>query len=317
MSAPLSAIPQSPASSLPPFGMPSSVLAVSSTPSFTIGSTSITLSAPTKIPESSKFNFNVPTYPTTSERFRDGDTKFRSRNNVIFHIHQKYLELAAEGFPSSFSNGLTATAKFDEIIPLTEMSATLDLLFQFVYPKDQPDLLHLEFQAVMDLAKAAEKYVVYNAINVCQFRIKDFLPDHLEEIFNFAAAHDHATLLAAVAPLMVHKPLEQVAYKLSADMYKPWSLYHDLLFRTCYKVATNAGPPCPNQQCEIEKYRRLVLESPELSTLQRIVLIPRQSSCDACCARSPEWREKSWAEVRAMPDFKAILKRHREMKAGF
>jgi len=135
---------------------------------------------------------------------REGDTKFRSRDNVIFHIHQKYLELAAEGFPSSFSNGLTATAKFDEIIPLTEMSTTLDLLFQFVYPKDQPDLLHLEFQAVMDLAKAAEKYVVYNAINVCQFRIKSvFAPSSFDdaslnlfvETFFLITSRKYSTLL--------------------------------------------------------------------------------------------------------------------------
>ncbi|KAK7445136.1 hypothetical protein VKT23_015004 [Stygiomarasmius scandens] len=140
-----------------------------------------------------------------SERFKDGNVKFRSSDGMIFSIHQKYLEVTAEGFPSSSVNGSTATANANEIISLTESSATLDLLFQFVYPKDQPDLSDLEFSALMDLAKAAEKYIVYNAINVCQLRMRfvgaiyeshlhvftdhfdplfrDFLSGHVQELF--------------------------------------------------------------------------------------------------------------------------------------
>jgi len=163
---------------------------------------------------------------------------------MIFSIHQKYLEVTAEGFPSSSVNGSTATADANETIPLTESSATLDLLFQFVYPKDQPDLSDLEFNALMDLAKAAEKYIVYNAINVCQLRMRfvgaineshlhvftdhfdplfrDFLSGHVQELFEFGATYNHPSLLAATAPLMVHKHLDEVIYKLSIDMYRPW-----------------------------------------------------------------------------------------------
>ncbi|THU85487.1 hypothetical protein K435DRAFT_764157 [Dendrothele bispora CBS 962.96] len=297
-----------------PFPLESTRFTMGSSPQSTL-SPSATNS--TVRPERPKFNFNfeVPVLSVTSDRFKDGDIKFRSRDNVVFHVHQKYLELSAEGFPSSATNGSTATAELDEIIPLFESSATLEILFQFIYPKDQPNLLHMDFQSVMDVAKAAEKYVVYNAMNVCQFRLKDFLPDHLEEIFDFAAAHDHATLLVATAPLMIHKPLEHVADKLSANMYKAWSLCHDHLIRTCCKVAANAGCVCTRASCERETYCKRVLESPDLSTLQRIVIMPRQSPCDLCCTSYTEWRDESWAEIKAIPDLKAVLKQ-RETRSG-
>ena len=48
-----------------------------------------------------------------------------------------------------------------EIVWLTEDSATLELLFQFMYPQHPPELKNVDFVTVMSLAEAAEKYEVF------------------------------------------------------------------------------------------------------------------------------------------------------------
>ncbi|KAK7445133.1 hypothetical protein VKT23_015001 [Stygiomarasmius scandens] len=248
-------------------------------------------------------------------------SKFRSSDGVIFNINQKYLEVTTEGFPSSSVNGSTATAVPDEIIPLTESSATLKLLFKFVHPKDQPDLWDLEFSALMDLANAAEKYIVYNAINVCQIRMRDFLPEHVQELFEFGATYNHPSLLAAAAPLLVHKPLEDVIYKLPVDIYRPWSLYRDRVLRACNIIAASAGACC-TQSCLIDKYRRLILESPaNLFKMERWMSPSRNHDgpnlCTCvnrpCCSEYVEWKTRALAQVRAVPDFKAVLTAYRAL----
>ena len=61
------------------------------------------------------------------------------------------------------------------VVPLTESSAILELLFQFAYPQTYPDVDTIEpFEtlAFAGLAEAAEKYDLYAAINVCKMRMK-------------------------------------------------------------------------------------------------------------------------------------------------
>lgn len=56
----------------------------------------------------------------------------------------------------------------EEIASLSEKSATLEILFQYMYPQRQPDLEVVEFEVLKDLAEAAEKYQVFPALEVCK-----------------------------------------------------------------------------------------------------------------------------------------------------
>ena len=49
---------------------------------------------------------------------------------------------------------------------------TLELLFQFCYPDYHPDVESLEFDILMLLAEAAEKYQVFPAMTICKICIK-------------------------------------------------------------------------------------------------------------------------------------------------
>lgn len=94
---------------------------------------------------------------------RDSEVVFQSRDGVQFRIQKKYLELSTGGFPPPELNSPP-----DEIVSLTESSTTLKVLFDFVNPGRHPSLRDVEFGLLADVAEAAEKYVVYAAMNQCQ-----------------------------------------------------------------------------------------------------------------------------------------------------
>ncbi|KAG5651576.1 hypothetical protein H0H81_008159 [Sphagnurus paluster] len=87
-------------------------------------------------------------------------------DDVLFHIHRRNLETNTAAFPP---------AEFEtkgEIVELEENAATLELLFQFIYPQHHPHLDTTPFEVLAPLAEAAEKYEVYAAMNICRVRMK-------------------------------------------------------------------------------------------------------------------------------------------------
>ncbi|KAG6824985.1 hypothetical protein H0H92_005184, partial [Tricholoma furcatifolium] len=95
----------------------------------------------------------------------DADVTFRSGDGVMFKIHSVYLNATTEKF------AIPPGTKLSQAVDLDEHSDILAKLFQFVYPKEHPDLEDIEFARLRDLAAAAEKYRVYAAMNVCKIRM--------------------------------------------------------------------------------------------------------------------------------------------------
>ena len=91
----------------------------------------------------------------------DSDITFRSCDGLLFKIHRSNLAAGSEGFaapPGTHSQ---------EIVSLIETGDTLELLFQFMYPQRQPDLINMDFKQLAELAEAAEKYQVFAAMAIC------------------------------------------------------------------------------------------------------------------------------------------------------
>jgi hypothetical protein len=81
---------------------------------------------------------------------------------VLFFIHRKNLDCGAAGFPP-----VEFKSSKDDIVPMTESSYVLDLLFTFMYPMPTPDVKDLPFVYLADLAESAEKYQVFSAMTLC------------------------------------------------------------------------------------------------------------------------------------------------------
>lgn len=94
---------------------------------------------------------------------------FESCDNVLFKVHQHNLTTHSEGFTPP--DGTTSTLS-DEVVPLSESSIVLELLFKYMYPERTPDLKKVDFSILAKLAEAVEKYQVFGAMDICNTRME-------------------------------------------------------------------------------------------------------------------------------------------------
>lgn len=129
------------------------------------------------------------------------------------------LEQYSAGFPTA-----EATV-FDKIVTLSEKASVLGPLLHFMHNTRQPDLSKLSFPTLGSLAEAAEKYMVFSAMQVCktymefvQLLLFDarantiFLRKAVRayplDVFLYAIKHDYGDLADEAAPLLISISLE-------------------------------------------------------------------------------------------------------------
>jgi hypothetical protein len=109
-----------------------------------------------------QFTSNFDLNPTVCAS--DSDITLQSSDAVLFEVHRKNLKVHSEGFAGADAISRSAGK---EVVPLSENSAVLELLLQYMYRQPQPDLKNVEFATLAALAEAAEKYQVYSATTIC------------------------------------------------------------------------------------------------------------------------------------------------------
>ncbi|KAJ7257198.1 hypothetical protein B0H12DRAFT_1111417 [Mycena haematopus] len=152
---------------------------------------------------------------------QDADVIFQSCDGILFGIHRPNLQTNTEGFPPA------EISTKGEIVPLSESSTTLELLFRFIYPRRHPALDKIAFVDLAALAEAAEKYQVFSAMNICHIRMRDVLPNHAPEILSYAAKHDYPFLVSEASPYTFDVPLANVVAMLPPYLILPWVKYID------------------------------------------------------------------------------------------
>ena len=103
------------------------------------------------------------------------DVVFVSSDNVIFRIHRAYLNTTTTaGFAVP-----PLTSSDDSQVRLTEPSEVLEVLFQFIQPCSvesdqyrQPSVMTMTPENLFAVAEAAEKYIVFGAMNTFITRMK-------------------------------------------------------------------------------------------------------------------------------------------------
>ncbi|KAF7976526.1 hypothetical protein HWV62_6351 [Athelia sp. TMB] len=126
-----------------------------------------------------------------SSRFNaeDSDITFRSCDGLLFKIHHSNLAANSEGFAAP------PGTDSQEIVPLSEIGGTLELLFQFIYPQRQPDLVNMDFEQLAELAEAAEKYQVFAAMAICNVYMSEAYSNHPFEVMLYALRHGYGPLM--------------------------------------------------------------------------------------------------------------------------
>jgi len=155
-----------------------------------------------------------------SERFGapDADLTILSSDGVIFKVHRKNLELHSDVFADA-ANATSTDSGNDEPVELSESSAVLDLLFQYMYRQPQPNLQPVDFSVFAGLAEAAEKYVVYAALPAVMARMKEYISRHPVDVLDYAAKHDHKELGSEAARSCISEhPLNALDYAAKTDL---------------------------------------------------------------------------------------------------
>lgn len=158
---------------------------------------------------------------------------FIASDDKSFRIPEININACSTGFPSP-------TESASVPIRLSETSATLHLLLQFMCPVRHPDISSVDFDILERLASAAEKYRVYPAMSICRFYMKSVisfhaardltnlhavrktLPLHANAIFSYAGKGEYEDILNIAAPLCITTPLEDVAAVLPARLFAAW-----------------------------------------------------------------------------------------------
>ncbi|KZP29122.1 hypothetical protein FIBSPDRAFT_885213 [Athelia psychrophila] len=152
----------------------------------------------------------------------DSDVTFRSCDRILFQVHRNNLKVVSEGFAPPDGTGTSQR----EIVPLTESGETLELLFQFIYPHKYPDLKDVEFTQLAKLAEAAEKYQVYSAMAVCNFKMRDAYQEHPHEVMMYAMTHGYADLMDKSERTALDVS-QTVAFEcFSLQVYIAWTRYY-------------------------------------------------------------------------------------------
>ncbi|KAJ3863686.1 hypothetical protein EV359DRAFT_42657, partial [Lentinula novae-zelandiae] len=155
----------------------------------------------------------------------DADVVIRSCDNVEFRLHKKNLEFLSGSFPPADTE-----VNPNEIVRLSESGETLEILFQFMYPRRFPSLDNMKIDPLIELAGTAEKYEIFALIHVCELHLRSFMQQYPGKILKFAAQYDHRELVKEVAPILVpYLPLSELSDLLPAHLYKPW------VSRSCLK----------------------------------------------------------------------------------
>lgn len=82
---------------------------------------------------------------------------------MLFAVHRRNLDTHSEGLSAP-----PVTHSGSDIVDLSESSEVLDVLFQYIYPRPQPELSGLDIDILAGLAEAVEKYQIYAAMQICK-----------------------------------------------------------------------------------------------------------------------------------------------------
>ncbi|KIL64423.1 hypothetical protein M378DRAFT_1041840, partial [Amanita muscaria Koide BX008] len=187
-------------------------------------------------------------------------------DNVLFFIHRESLKYSAARFlPVEFK------AIKHEIVPLTETSEVLELLFIFLYQKPLPDVKGLSFEILTHLAEAAEKYQVFSAMMICNMRMTVVFKDHPLDVLRYAVIHHYKELIDIAAPLVIEcQPLPETIDRLPPNTIAAWIKYYqqwlDALVKvyhpySCYPLCSNSHSPRRAKAMEDLMGRRFVLHN--------------------------------------------------------
>ncbi|KAF5360817.1 hypothetical protein D9756_005196 [Leucocoprinus leucothites] len=147
----------------------------------------------------------------------------RSSSNIVFRSSdEQYLSLSRRDVDAHTGALIPWTWSPGGLVAdLPEPSTTLRTLFGFIGARNHPTMLNESFESLAEVAKAAEKYQVFSAIN--KFTPRSFGDRHPKLVLLYAAHNDHPHIFDECAPRVItSENLENFAPLLPEHLRLPW-----------------------------------------------------------------------------------------------
>ncbi|KAF5344442.1 hypothetical protein D9756_011286 [Leucocoprinus leucothites] len=157
----------------------------------------------------------------SSDAYSSTSIVFRSSDEQYFSLRKKDIDAHAGALIPSTWNSRSLIAE------LPEASTTLRTLFAFIRAGNHPTLLNESFETLAEITKAAEKYKVFSAINICAERMRSFGDRHPKLVLLYAAHNDHHHIFDECAPRVItSEKLDSIVPLLPEHLRLPWLRYH-------------------------------------------------------------------------------------------
>ncbi|THV02570.1 hypothetical protein K435DRAFT_653089, partial [Dendrothele bispora CBS 962.96] len=140
------------------------------------------------------------------------DITLQSSDRVLFKVHRRNLEMYSQVSPTQSS----------EIVYLSESSAVLDLMFQYMYLQPQPNLRKVDFDVIKDLAEAVEKYCVYSAMGALNVQMREHIPSQPVEVLLYAIRHNYPELINESAEATLEFPPYPMLQRVPPEVFSAW-----------------------------------------------------------------------------------------------
>ncbi|KAJ7576141.1 hypothetical protein C8J56DRAFT_973192 [Mycena floridula] len=158
------------------------------------------------------------------------DLSLLSSDGVNIGAHKANMGLFSEGFPTVDALQQMSVPGL-ETVSLDETGVILKLLVQFLHLQPLPECSDIDFNTLLKLAYAAEKYLVYSAMLLCKLKFSD---DRLYKIYpaqvlSYATRHRYTALADQVAPWtrdVKAKWLFETSQE-NVTVLAAWTLYHE------------------------------------------------------------------------------------------
>jgi hypothetical protein len=99
------------------------------------------------------------------------DIVLKSSDGELFGAHQRNLEVYTEGFP------IAGSTVVSDPVCLEEAADVLHLMLQYTHHVRQPSLDTIPFTLLAALTEAAEKYMIYSAMEICKMKMMSVVKD--------------------------------------------------------------------------------------------------------------------------------------------
>ncbi|KAJ7307078.1 hypothetical protein DFH08DRAFT_758006 [Mycena albidolilacea] len=248
------------------------------------------------------------------------DIFLRSSDGVLHAAHSKNLEMYGEGFPPSALVSVSRggdTAQ-PEVVQMTEQSDIIELLLKYMHLQRQPDLSRHKFDTLAGLAEAAEKYLVYSAMDVCRIRMGLYVQDHPARVLAYAIKHDYPELRDVAVPLTLTMPLSTMKALLqdAPHGFIAWAQYREGFIEAMHSslvpgtVVLHKGGV---QSCGVwEDFHCAILRRIDLDSIRDFSRLIGEhkhqlDGCHHCTVRAENWAKSVAHRVSKLPLFSYFL----------